>query len=267
MNDKTHLTFEDHGEVIFELLKLQFFYLWNYLKKNRDQVFTEFLREKVDLVRKLDPAPQGKDLCNLDFKNEKWLRLEKELEEIYIESADDSNSDRFETDAMGHIPHILANFAKKTFFKDKKYDTYQCGCLKYDPPSDRKPVICSFHIGNPIAPKSIFSDRQYLTGCLLDMIEQTEEKYNAEFIATDTWLNSLDRWLSYFPEPWQKNLSTPNKNVRWHYGFWGQFISAKGTFNYKYAEILRRTGELPFYPRSSKCSLSDMKEHLKAIDV
>ena len=264
-NAPANITFQEHTELISELLKLQFFYLWIFLKDNPEKEFKNALYQTVDLGRKLDSEPTGKDSAQANFKSEKWLQIESEMEKIYRDTKSAITPTPFENSAMQSLSAIIAQFAEKTFFKDKKYDAYQCGCIKYDPPSKSNPDTCFFHIGNPIAPKSIFDDPQYLKNSLLEMTRQVKEKYNANSVATSTWLNSMDQWLTYFPESWRKNLSTANTNIKWHYGFWGQFISAKGTFNHKYADILRTTKKFPFYPKSSKCSVEELHKHLKKI--
>ena len=185
------------------------------------------------------------------------------LAPIYAESKEDANADLFEFTAFEHVKPILKTFAEKTFGSTAKFAEYQCGCLKYDNPKQDDPKTVDFHIGNAVAPKSIFTDPGYLESCFFELMKQAQEKFGADSLQTNTWLNSLPKWLEYFPEEWQQNLQPEDKNVFWHFGFWGQFISAKGTFNAKYGQILRDTGEFPFYPRKSKCSFKEMRKHLE----
>ena len=64
---------------------------------------------------------------------------------------------------------------------------------------------------------------------------------------------------------WKEGLGEPNTNVQWHYGFWGQFINARGTFNAKAGAKVRETGSLVWYPRYSRCTTKAMREHINAL--
>lgn len=185
------------------------------------------------------------------------------LTPLYEESKGDENADLWEFTAFEHIRPILEEFSKKTFGSTAKLEEYQCGSLKYDPPAKDDPKTVAFHIGNVVAPKSIFADPGYLENCFFDLMKQTEKKYGADSMKTTTWLNSLPKWLEYFPEEWHKNLQSEQQDPQWHFGYWGQFLSAKGTFNEKYGKILRETGKFPFYPRASSCTFAALKKHLQ----
>lgn len=258
----TNLNFAEHQSWIFDLTKLQLHFLWNWLKNHPDEKFADGLRDRVDLVRKTDPNPKHADIAEFNADSPQWQEIVKMLTPIYEDSKDDENADLWEFTAFEHIKPILAEFAEKTFGSTKKLEEYQCGSLKYDPPKENEPKAVDFHIGNVVAPKSIFTDPGYLENCFLDLMDQTEEKYGADTLKTGTWLNSVPKWLEYFPEEWKENMEPEWKDPQWHFGYWGQFISAKGTFNEKYANILRETGEFPFYPRSSRCSFAAMRKHL-----
>lgn len=258
-----NLTLEEHQNWIFDLTKLQLHHLWNWLKQHPEEKFIDGLRKRVDLCRKTDPKPKHSDIAEINYETPQWQEVEAMLSPIYQESKKDEKADLFEFTAFEHIQPILAKFAANTYGSTYKFDQYQCGSLKYDPPKEDDPKAVMFHIGNAVSPNSIFTDPGYLEGCFLDLLKQTREKYGVDIIKTDTWLNSLPKWLEYFPEEWQDNLGPENKDVQWHFGFWGQFISAKGTFNHKYGQILRETGEFPFYPRSSRCSFTALEQYLQ----
>ena len=101
--------------------------------------------------------------------------------------------------------------------------------------------------------------------CSSDLMDVAEERFKASRISTGTWLNSVPKWLALFPQEWQDNLSEPDTDIRWHYGFWGQFINSRGCFNAKAAAKLRETGKIPYLRRSSSCSIRAMREHLKTL--
>ena len=120
-----------------------------------------------------------------------------------------------------------------------------------------------FHIVNTVAPYSFFDDPEYLGRCFRALLDVAEKLCGAKALTTRTWLNSYPRWLAYFPGEWERNLSEPNRDIQWHAGFWGQFITARGTFSYRRAEVLRRTGEFPYLPRGSFVSIEAMRRKLE----
>jgi len=78
-----------------------------------------------------------------------------------------------------------------------------------------------------------------------------------------SWLNSHPRWLELFPQEYHNSLSLPDENIQWHFGFWGQFVDARGGFHERNAEKFRKTGKMPFAYRTADCSFISMREHLK----
>ena len=254
--------FEDHVELINALSKLQLHFLWNWLKTHPEEKFEDALYNRVDLCRKTDPKPKHYDVADMDNSTRpEWIRVKHELKSLYSRAENDDNADSFENKGFYIIQEVLARFADASYGKHGKLDDYQCGSLKFDPPKENTKTV-NFHIGNAVAPKSIFADRNYLAQCLMELMEKSEAEYEANTINTNTWLNSLPKWLEYFPNEWTANSGTENKDIGWHFGFWGQFVSAKETFNYKYARILRKTGKMPFYPRNSYCSFTALRKHL-----
>jgi len=139
---------------------------------------------------------------------------------------------------------------------------YQCGCLKYDPPYKQWPHRVWFHIANPLMPCSIFDDPGYVPGCLRDLMTRSAAEFDVYELGTNTWLNSYSRWSEYFPDEWRNNLGPEIKDVKWHFGFWGQFLTARGTFNERNGRQLRETGEFPFWPRQAWCTFEALRKHL-----
>ncbi|MDO9540938.1 MAG: hypothetical protein Q7J98_01265 [Kiritimatiellia bacterium] len=150
------------------------------------------------------------------------------------------------------------------FKSGKDIEKYQCGSLRYDPgPEPDNPRRIGFHIANACFPGSIFEDKTYLPACFLVLISQCEAKFGISEIGTATWLNSLPKWNALFPDEWRNNMGPPNENIKWHYGFWGQFVNSRKTFNHKLAEQFRKTGKIPFPSRAAWCRTSEMREYLK----
>lgn len=144
---------------------------------------------------------------------------------------------------------------------------WNCGSLRYDPPrTDRPEGWITFHIANAVGPSSIFADREYFALCFMLLMKETQIRYNGSELTTGTWLNEHKTFLSYFPQEYHDNIAprTEEKPVpMWHFGWWGQVISGRGTINPKTEAFVRKNGYLPRACRSSHCSFESMRKHLK----
>ena len=115
---------------------------------------------------------------------------------------------------------------------------------------------------NGIPPKSFLNEPDYFAGNLLRIMDEAEKDFPCDTIYTFTWLNSEPRFLRFFADEWQENLSEPHPGISSNIGFLGQFINARGGLNRRTAEKFLETGELPFKPRRSHCSCAAMRAHL-----
>ena len=257
-------SFEEHAEFLREYVKLHLWFTWTWLKKHPEEDFGFVIRNRVDIFRKTDINKRRSRNTSMPsgFNAPGWLNLE----------------DRFEREAWTLFQPVVEARLDRDFIDGDGLEGFQCGSLRYHArkkfishrlspllsylKSARPPKVF-FHIGNAVAPRSIFDDRSYLPRCFFQLMEETREKYCAMALTTHAWLNSYPRWLILFPEQWHKNLSAPNEEVDWSQAFWGQLVTARGTFNYKNAKIIRGTGELPYKPRKSWCSFKNMNRHLR----
>lgn len=254
-------SFEEHRRYLHDIVRLKLFFVHLWLERHPGESFRFVMRQRVDIYRKTDANPGLLTPTRLYFDAPEWTSMEDEAFRIYRRTAGDRAA--FEEEAFRDVflPSIDAR-AMRDYLDPSPLHAYQCGSLKHDPaPADGGRTL-DFHIGNAVCPRSIFDDPGYMPRCFAALLDKAEAM-GATRIRTDTWLNGHRKWLALFPPEWSaENLSAPDKDVRWHYGFWGQFISARHTFNAKYGRFLRETGELPFYPRSSWCSVKRMREKI-----
>ena len=141
---------------------------------------------------------------------------------------------------------------------------WNCGSLKYDPPTPDKPKQISLHIYNTVSPHSFFEYPDYLISCFLLVMREAELRYGADTLFCSSWLNDHLRWLEYFPAEWQENLSPRNfdRLTGMTVGDWGAIYDARGCLKAKYVAMVRESGKLPFCPRRSHCSFEAMRAHL-----
>ncbi len=253
-------TLEEHRDYLYKIVHLQLFFVHLWLEKHQDETFRDVLRNRVDIYRKTDANPEALNPRVLHFDTHAWLNMEQAAEKIY----ESTRSDRatFETAAFEVFKPSIDSRCERDYLDTSALANYQCGSLRHELALNKDGETIHFHIANAVSPKSIFDEPAYLAGCFRHLMDKTEKELGAKRIATSTWLNMNPKWLKYFPESWKINMAAPHKNVQWHYGFWGQFISARHTFNDKLGDYLRQTGELRYYPCGSSCSMEEMRKHL-----
>lgn len=253
-------TIEEHRDYLYGIVKLKLFFVHRFLAVHPDENFSNVIRNRVDIYRKTDANPEALNPTTLHFDENPWLEMENAAFDIYKKNIE--NASTFEESAFEIFKPSLDARCERDWLDKSGLAGYQCGSIRYElKANDDKSV--GFHIANAVAPHSIFDDKNYLAKCLLDMCDAVEKQFDAKSIQTFTWLNSNKKWLEYFPAEWQNNLGEPNKNIQWHYGFWGQFISSRGTLNEKAANHLRQTNEMMFYPRLSSCTIESIRKHLE----
>jgi len=255
-------TVVEHAEFLREMVRLQLWFLWVWLRRHPEESFATAIRTRVDIFRKTDlnVGPSKNTKLAGDFALPAWLELESRAEALCRETG---SADEFESRAWDEIfGRTVEARAPRDFAEGDALDDFQCGSLRYNTPKPGA-LRVGFHIGNRIAPRSIFADPDYLPRCLRLLMDETERRFGVRELGTSSWLNSYPRWLALFPRSWQDSLTLHPEEVGWSQGHWGQFVSARGTFNFKHARLLRETGELPFKVRIGWCRFDELREHLR----
>jgi hypothetical protein len=255
-------TIEDHREYLYEVVKLKLHYVWRWAGEHPDQTISDILRERVDIYRKTDINDETMNPRNLHWDDPRWQTLEQGLVDIYNAHREDPAG--FEAESFELFkPHVEGRV--QIDFEERPYVLdYQCGSLRYDKPRPDAPGRVGFHIANSIQPRSIFEDPLYLPHCLLELINKSRAEHGADALGTMTWLNAHPAWQALFPPEYSTtNRTAEDHNVKWHFGYWGQFLSAKGAFNYKYGQYMRETGEFRYWPSYAWCTFDSLEKHLK----
>jgi hypothetical protein len=227
-----------------------------------EETFHSILRDRVDIYRKTNVNKGTMNPSQPNFDDPDWLELEGRIYKLYQKYLPDDDALGFEDAAFNVVRPCIYARSKRDYEERRYVLDYQCGSLKYDKPKSEHPKRVGFHIANAISPQSIFADKQYLPRCLTNLMNQSAAEYDADELGTHTWLNSSPKWMKLFPAEWSSHMEPESKGIQWHFGYWGQFINARGTFNARLGRHLRETGELPFWPRHSWCSFASLQEHL-----
>lgn len=255
-------TFEEHLEYLRETVKLKFWFLREWLEEHPEENFSGVIRKRIDILRKTDLYTPEIPEASEYFKTPQWLCLEKKAEEVY-EKAKGLPGPDYENALLSVFSENIDAGAENSFKNFAPGKNCKCGSLTYHSPSEDSPSVIAAHIANALCPASIFDDRLYLPHCLNELMDKSEAEFGVSILHCGSWLNSHPRWTELFPQEWQDNMSGPDKNIQWHFGFWGQFITARGTFHWKNAEKFRKSGKMPFAFRTSDCSFKNLREHLK----
>ena len=254
-------TLEEHREYLFEVVRLMLFYMHLQLNEHPEESFTFVLRNRVDIYRKTDANPGPLNPPDLHFDEEPWLSMERAAEQCWLAHRNDREA--FEAEAFEIFRPSIERRVERDFHDGSVLKRYQCGCFRHDLALKKMDGEClGFHIANDKAPDSLFDYPSHIRECLLKLCDVAEQQFGARHLCTSTWLNGYPRFLALFPDEWQQNLGKENHEVGWGYGHWGQFISARGTYNRRNGDYFRQNGKMPYYPRFSKCRIDVMREFL-----
>ncbi|MBR2373829.1 MAG: hypothetical protein IKA87_06325 [Lentisphaeria bacterium] len=256
-------TMDEHLEYLFEIVKLKLFFLARWQNEHPEEEFSFILRNRVDIFRKTDINPEGLVPVGEYFELPRWQALEKRLFEIYTMVKGDEKC--FEEWGFDYLRPCIERRCERDFYDVSRITAYQCGFLRHNPAPNEDGKTLGFHIANDRTPDSFFSDPEHIKECFGKLMDVAEQRFKLVNIGTGTWLNSVPKWLALFPQEWQDHMGEPDMNIRWHYGFWGQFINARGCFNARAAAVLRETGRMPYLRRVSYCSIKAMRAHLETL--
>ena len=252
-------TLAEHREFLHEIVKLQLFFVHLWLEQHPEEDFTRVMRRRVNIYRKTDANPGSSSPRTLHLDEAPWTDWVAAAFEVYRRRRDDREA--FEREAFEIFRPGIDRRCERDYGEGRAAGLYQCGCfLPGEAPEADGRLM--FHIVNVVSPYSFLADPAYFRRCFRALLDVAERIYGVKELTTRSWLNSYPRWLEYFPEEWHRNLTEPNRDIQWHAGFWGQFVTARGTFHRRRAEELRRTGEFPYLPRGSFVSVAAMRKHL-----
>lgn len=252
-------TLAEHREYLHEIVKLQLFFVHLWLAKHPEEDFAQVMRRRVDIYRATDANPGSFSPRVRRLDEAPWTDLVAAAREVYCRRRDDREA--FEREAFGIFRPSIDRRCEFDYGERRPAGIFQCGCFTPGeaPEADGRLM---FHIANTLSPRSFLADPAYFVRCFRALLDVAERIYGVKELTTRSWLNSYPRWLAYFPEEWRRNLSEPNRDIQWHAGFWGQFVTARGTFHRRRAEMFRRSGEFPYLPRASFVSIEAMRQQL-----
>lgn len=264
----TELGPSEHLDYLVSSVRLMLWFTWRSLDDHPDETFADTIQKRTDIWRRTSLNPNYLDARD-KLDSPEWQGLLQTLAGVHARNRRNGSPEAFEDEAIAILLPFLSPRVERDLCDTRnKVDLaqYQCGSLRYNlAPMDDKPQRICFHIANACSPGSPFDDPRYFPQCFMDLMDQCEATFGVTEIATGTWLNSYERWLKLFPQEWLEHMSPPDYNVKGHYGFWGQFLTARRTFNHKLGAQFRATGRIPLPPRTSWCTIEAMRTHLRSL--
>jgi len=255
-------TLDEYRAYLHDIVRLKLWFITMWQRQHPAEAFRDILRNRVDIFRKTeyyDPARMNGDAPDFDVPG--WRTIEEQLEALYAHRESDP---AFEDEGLALLHPLLDRYAEANYAASCRPSAMKCGCLTYHHPLPNAPAVIAIHIANVLQPRSIFDDPLYLPCCLRDVMTQSQAEFGVTHLHCGSWLNSHPRWLACFPPEWTDNRGPEIDEIEWHLGFWGQFISGRGTFHKRNAAAFRATGRLPFAYRTADCSFAALRAHLEA---
>jgi hypothetical protein len=260
MTEATLKTLDEHREFVEKMARMSFYFARRMKDKTPEYTVGELLCRRTPIFyHALEYQDYQTRWDNPDCRpiiaraNELGDLPPEEFEERMFDSIRDlamERAEKFYLQSVGMPGHIPPD--------------WNAGSLKYDPHTPKlQPSWCCFHIANALAPRSIYADPRHLPECFFGLMDNSAKEYGYDTLYTVTWLNDHPRWLALFPEEWHQNLSERNDFVGWSFGYWGQVVTARGTFNEKAGQFAREHVALKYKTRVSHCSFENMRAHLR----
>ncbi len=255
---------EEHLDYLESSNKFFLWWAWKRVKDDPALKLADIIINETDFARRtLNPFSHYDDPDN--SVAEARVELLAKIEGIHQDTAGEKTSQAFEENCN----ELLKPLYRERLERDMQNLTtgdyckgYQCGNLRHEGKTQSEaPQRMFFHIANVRYPGSLFDNPKDLPENFTRLMDYGEQELKATEICTTTWLNSHPRWLELFPQSWQEHMSKALELGN-HLGTWGQFITARQTFNHKLAAKMRETGELPFDMKSSWCTIEEMRQQL-----
>ena len=194
------------------------------------------------------------------LKDRSFLRslLGTDQAKVFTEAVElaDKVATKAEMDVL--LPKIL-EYMKEKFPPTLESNEYEEGLsIRYATLANN---YCYIHFRNAKRPDSFLNCPEYFAQNLKYIMDKAQKEHNCDTLYTATWLNSLPKFLRFFPQEWHDNLKD-TIDFGATLGLQGQFINSAGLLNEATAKKFLETGVLPYARRESHCSFEEMRKHL-----
>lgn len=238
--------------------------LWLARKLNREGMpLFEALTVRTNLYR-MTVLFDGKNHPATGFKDERWNEAAADLQRIYDRHKDDADSGPLEREGWERLRLLVEPRIEADARGWPKPEERPFGFFTYEfaRPKNGSSRI-DLHLANPFVPESPFANPGARAAELMRLLSDAKAKQpEVETVHCGSWLNALKPFQELFPPEWAANMTAPSE-LRYHYGWWGQFIDRTGGFNRRNGDKLRATGVFPFPCVGCQCSVASLRKHLE----
>ena len=135
------------------------------------------------------------------------------------------------------------------------------GCFRWL--YDRHRKYIALHFRNAYTPRSPFEDSDRLFRSLRRVIRDIDtENLPVTTVGCDSWLDALSSFQQLFPASFARSLEETPGEVKTGNGWWGQFVTHRGTLNARRAEILRKKLRFELPRMHGECPFLEFKKHV-----
>lgn len=253
-------TLEEHREYLKEMIRLSLWFAADWKNKNPKEDFIHIIEERTNLVNMTDFNPAALFDYPTYKKEGGWPEVREKLCKINEETPEPWD---FEERAYCFIEPFTGKRAEmdlEDLNSGNMFFQYENSCFRYD--VTQKGEYLEFHIANSLYPNSFLADKKFFFSRMKDMILDAE-KYGFKGITTNTWLNELPAWQKMFPQEWRESVTDIKRDIDWALGYWGQFLTARQTYNSRLGEKLRSTGIFPYALCRCRVDITIMKTFIE----
>ena len=221
-----------------------------YIFHNKKKSLTKIINDDVDIYRKLNLYDQKKN----EFRREKkkvWKELVKKIKK---------NLKFREKKFIKESLYSLSPFFENNYFKE--FDLKP----KFGP-FDYKVTKKTIDLHVPLIglyPKNLknkeIRNELTLKSLYLLILYAQKKKPSLNMIQMGSWINENKNFRNLFPKSWKKSKKISKNN---NLATWGQFVKHDGRINLNLKNKFIKNYNFPIKPYVYKCSINDLKTHLK----
>lgn len=254
-NPFQHFTYALHRQFVCNWIQLQAWYAWHLAIHDRLDI-AEILERRIYLY-------------SFNFKESQgaWQELKSQIIERYRRQGANPDTDALEAWVLEQdLPYIHRNLPKQ--FQDgwvRPMSTPYFGfSYEFRPEYDTNHTadFLTLHFRNWFTPDSPLNHQDKLLQGLDSLVADSAiERPDVTDVQCATWVNSLPKFARLFPTSWMHHAvqGAPGN----HTGWWGQFMDRTGRLHERNAMLLRKTGEFPHPHLKCKCTIAELREHLR----
>lgn len=254
--DKIAEMYAPFEEYVTNVVKLMIFHIWDKSRHTKTSAIEQF--EDVQWLSRL--VTLDKRVTENESLLPEWLEIKKELV-LLIDNCESSESAINLLEEKGL--NLLFPFFKSRFISGYTFPEQPFHHFWYTTHNNNE--LLAVHFINANMPNSLFSDMKVVATYLLKTIEDAITHFpEIKIVECGTWVNNVSHFLELWPESYKNNRNNWKYSGGFGPGWWGQYLTARGNFNFKAAQVLRESGKHRNPFSTGFCNIDEELSHLKS---